>query len=537
MITQSVRGRILAAIAVLAACGSVLADETSVRTEEALEFGRRIYMEGTLSSGESLVATVSQDVEITGDFVVCGECHRKSGLGASEGEFVTPPVVGSILYEDWQLPTSRPPAPPVLRPAYDYDSLAASIRDGISSTGEEFSMLMPRYPLSDEDMGYLIAYLDSLSAGPDPGVTETDIHFATILTDDVTPEARKALLDVMEQFIVQKNTETRYESKRASSGPWHKDWMFKRYRKWVLHTWELSGPESSWRAQLDALYADEPVFAVTNGVTGGSWAPVHEFCEQNGLPCLFPTTNLPVVDRQDFYSVYLSKGITLEAEAIAQQLIEARVPPEQVLQVYLPNNAESRMAAAALEKILGPEAALVALTEFDTANIEGRSLVAWLGVDEVNSIDVTASAQIYLSGSLLRAQEASLNESVRTRARLVYSTELPGMTESLLARSTGWFRFKRIHAPDHEAIQANAYFTMKMVGGGLFAIGNYFSRDFFIESIEHMVDNAIYTSIYPYMSLAPRQRFVSKGVKIAKFDEDNVDELVTVVDWLIPDFN
>ena len=85
-------------------------------------------------------------------------------------------------------------------------------------------MLMPRYPLSDEDMGYLIAYLESLDAGPDPGVTETDIHFATILTDDVVPEARKALLDVMEQFIVQKNTETRYESKRASSGPWHKDW-------------------------------------------------------------------------------------------------------------------------------------------------------------------------------------------------------------------------------------------------------------------------------------------------------------------------
>jgi hypothetical protein len=446
MIISSARGRILAAIAVLAACGSVLAAETAVRTEEALEFGRRIYMEGILSSGESLVATVSQDVEITGGFVVCGECHRKSGLGASEGQFVTPPVVGPILYEPMQLPTSRPPAPPVLRPAYDYDSLA---------DGSDFNMLMPRYPLSDEDMGYLIAYLESLDAGPDPGVTDTHIHFATILTDDVGPEARKAMLDVMEQFIAQKNTETRYESKRASSGPWHKDWMFKRYRKWVLHTWQLSGPADSWGEQLEKLYADEPVFAVVNGVTGGSWAPVHEFCERNSLPCLFPTTNLPVVDRQDFYSVYLSKGITLEAEAIAQQLIEAQVPPEQVLQVYLPDNVESRAASAALEKILGPETARVALTEFDTVDVEGRSLVAWLGVDEVNSIDTTAAAQIYLSGSLLRAQEAALHESVRTRARLVYSTELPGMTESLLARSTGWFRFKRIHAPDHEAIQAD----------------------------------------------------------------------------------
>jgi hypothetical protein len=76
---------------------------------------------------------------------------------------------------------------------------------------------------------------------------------------------------------------------------------------------------------------------------------------------------------------------------------------------------------------------------------------------------------------------------------------------------------------------------MKMIGGGLFGIGTYFNRDFFIENIEHMVDNATYTSVYPYMSLAPEQRFVSKGARIGAFDSDNPDRLVTVVDWLIPD--
>jgi hypothetical protein len=122
---------------------------------------------------------------------------------------------------------------------------------------------------------------------------------------------------------------------------------------------------------------------------------------------------------------------------------------------------------------------------------------------------------------------------LKQNAQIVYSTALPSETARLLARSTGWFRFKRIYDPQHKAIQGNAYFTMKMIGGGLFGIGTYFNRDFFIESIEHMVDNATYTSVYPYMSLAPEQRFVSKGVRIGAFGDDG--RLVTVVNWLVPD--
>ncbi len=523
----------LAASASLLVCAGVLADSAS-SPEDAVELGRRIYMDGVLSSGEPLTATVSGDVEITGDFVVCGECHRRSGIGASEGESVAPPVVGSLLYQPLQLPTSRPPAPPVQRPAYTRETLAASIRDGISSNGSEFSMLMPRYPLSDEDMGNLIAYLESLSAGPDPGVTDLDIHFATIVTDDVEPAARKAMLDVMEQFIVQKNSETRYETKRATSGPWHKDWMFKPYRKWVLHTWELSGPPSSWRGQLEDLYAAQPVFAVLNGLSGGSWEPMHEFCEGNHVPCLFPTTDLPVVDREDFYNIYLSKGITIEAKAVAQKLIDDGVGADAVVQIYSSDNAESRAAAQALRGLLGEGARSVEKAALGAGDLTAPVLVAWLDHEDVNALPDIDGQAIYLSGALLAGREGQLNDAIKKKAWLVYSTEIPGETARLLARSTGWFRFKRIYAPDYEATQANAYFTMKMLGGGLFAIHNFFSRDYFIESIEHMVDNATYTSVYPRISLAPEQRFVSKGAKIARFDAEDPDRLVTVVDWMVP---
>ena len=67
-------------------------------------------------------------------------------------------------------------------------------------------------------------------------------------------------------------------------------------------------------------YREQPVFAVVNGVVPGDWRPLHEFCEEFQVPCLFPTTDLPVIDEEDFYTVYLSKGMVLEGEGIAYHL-------------------------------------------------------------------------------------------------------------------------------------------------------------------------------------------------------------------------
>lgn len=522
------RAATLAALAFF--CCDAQADETAADADP-IELGRRVYEEGLSSSGEPVTALVSGDVEISGEYVVCGQCHRRSGLGASEGPSIAPPVVGALLYEPFQLPTSRPPEPPVLRPAYTRETLAKSIRAGVSSNGEEFSMLMPRYPLSDQDMDNLIAYLEWLDVDPDPGVTDSEIHFATIITDDVDPAARKALLDVMDVFVEQKNTETRYESKRADRGPWHKDWMFKPYRKWMIHEWAIEGPEETWNAQLQSLYEQQPVFAILNGVSGRSWAPVHAFCEAEQIPCLFPTTDLPVADREDFYNVYLSRGMTIEARAIAGRLASEDIGFADVVQVYDPDDPRSNASADVLRELSAGE--INTLTLSDLRDVKARAVVGWIDADALTGLENVQAQQVYLSGALLAGHEAQVPEGLKQAASIVYSTEIPGQTARLLMRSTGWFRFKRIYSRQHEAIQANAYFALKMAGGVLAKIRGFFERDYFIETIEHMVDNATYTSVYPHMSLAPEQRFVSKGVRIAHFDE--AGQLVADDTWLVPD--
>jgi hypothetical protein len=71
--------------------------------------GKRMYREGLLPSGELMTGLYAGDVSITGEQVICGKCHRRSGLGASEGQEVVPAVTGDILYKPLRTPTSKLP--------------------------------------------------------------------------------------------------------------------------------------------------------------------------------------------------------------------------------------------------------------------------------------------------------------------------------------------------------------------------------------------------------------------------------------------
>lgn len=521
---------------------------------EQLENGRRMYHEGLLPTGEQITAIVRGDVSLGGEIVICGTCHRRSGLGSSEGEQVIPAVAAEALFTPLRLPTSTQPSAPLQRPAYDHATLKRAIREGIDANGQPMDPLMPRYAsLTDADLDTLIAYLRTLSATPSPGVDERDIHFATIVAGPVAPEKRKALLDVMQVYLEQKNRETRYETKRKEHPMWHKQWMFAPYRKWVLHVWEIDGPSETWRAQLDALYQERPVFAVLSGVAEGSWRPMHEFCETTRLPCLFPTTDLPVIAEDDFYPVYLSKGMTLEGEIISRHRQDAGDADAALVQVFREHDERARTAAAALQASRGgmpvrdvvwrdkasrPDAAFWSKLLDDT---QGTALSLWMSADDTMELwpvlasrGGSAPQAIYLSTTLFGADPESLPAAARERVLLVHTRELPSRLNRLLARSTGWFRVKKIYAPQLKQVQANAYFALKVIGDALRHARGYFFRDYVLERIEHMLDSVPYTSVYPRISLAPEQRFASKGGYITRFTGSERPTLVAVTDWFTP---
>ncbi|MFM0390178.1 c-type cytochrome, partial [Paraburkholderia dipogonis] len=229
-------------------------------------------------------------VNLRGAAAACMNCHRRSGLGSREGNNNIPPITDRYLVhprvenpEEFDLPYI--PGMRTNREPYTDATIARAIREGLDSEGKPLSNLMPQYALNDTDMAALIGYLKRLDRRRPAGVTDTVLHFATIITPDADPVKRRGMLDVLKQYFDDKNVFPLGATPPLRSS---RKMMFMVNRRWELHVWELNGPPSTWHEQLRRYLAEQPVFAVLSGLGGKNWAPVHEFCEQEAVPCLFP---------------------------------------------------------------------------------------------------------------------------------------------------------------------------------------------------------------------------------------------------------
>ncbi|WP_175108542.1 c-type cytochrome, partial [Pararobbsia alpina] len=165
--------------------------------------GEAIFQRGIAGSGEPVEATHAGGMRMSGAAAACMNCHRRSGLGSREGNSTIPPISGQYLFhprvqnpDELDIPyidgmrTNREP--------YTDATIARAIREGLDSEGRPLSYLMPQFVLNDADMAAVIGYLKRLDRRRAPGVTDTVLHFATIITPDADPVKRRGMLDVLE---------------------------------------------------------------------------------------------------------------------------------------------------------------------------------------------------------------------------------------------------------------------------------------------------------------------------------------------------
>jgi hypothetical protein len=65
-------------------------------------------------------------------------------------------------------------------------------------------------------------------------------------------------------------------------------------------------------------------------------------------------------------------------------------------------------------------------------------------------------------------------------------------------------------------------------------MAGYYSREYLIERIEHMVDRMLTSSVYPRLSLASGQRYASRGAYLVRVGGDAGFKLVPVSEWIVP---
>ena len=572
-------------------------------TANQLELGRRIYVEGILPSGATLTGTRFGNATVSGTDAACVNCHRPSGMGEVEGDIQVPPITGKFLFSganDKQLATMDPRVSKEFNKThapYTRASLAAAIRHGVNVSGRDMDVAMPRYNLTDSELEALSAYLGQLSTQWSPGVTQDEIRFATVITPDVDPLRRKALLDMMRTIIRQKNASTQntkqgYSRHHMTSAA---ELILGTERTWDLDVWELKGAPDTWGEQLKAQYSKNPVFALISGASFGNWQPVHDFCDQEKVPCWFPSVDLPSRTPSP-YSFYFSDGVTLEANVLARHLLSSNALPNHVIQVYRAATAGQGAAQELKHALAGatvnvedveinPEAkAGDAFAGLSGHVKKGDIVIYWLRQDDISllgKLKPFSGVDSYFSSRLANAEHIDLPAAWKKTSHLIYIYELPQKRKLNLVYFQAWMNMHKFPVID-EAMQSEVFFASNYLTDTTAEMLNNLYRDYLVERAETMMDkregtkseqetrdrlflgkpgdlvrrhgeftakadvrlpivassdaSAIShgTTMFRHLSLGPGQRFASKGGYIVRFADDHSETLVEESDWIVP---
>ena len=534
---------------------STIAGIAGLPQAEALRLGERMYREGILPSGEPMQAFVKGDIPVTGTSFTCISCHLRSGLGSIEGGVVTPPTNGKILFQPLKLLYKgyEVPSVPPIRPAYTDESLAEVLQGGIDPSGRVLNEIMPRYHLPEKEMAILIFYLKSLSSEFSPGVLNDTIRFATVISDDVTPQDRDAMIAMLEYYIKLKNNSAiayKTDPKQnlmAKSMLQSKETVYKRIS---LSQWVLKGPPETWRSQLEEYSRREPVFALIGGITTGEWKPVHDFCESNHIPCLFPLTDFPVISETGWYTLYLSKGYYQEGEAAARYLNSKDESLKgKAVVLIVSSSHEGAALASGFQQTwsdLGHQPPVTVILKKGEAlskkllkqvldKEKPASIILWVGPEALPALETLATASgkpeiVLVSSSYLKESIWTLNEDIRDITYIAYPFILPQeeakskvyvplLREPKLSDSKSQFILKRTFP----VILAMSQALIEMKG-------NYY-RDNFLDVISMMMDQKV--RLYERLSFGPGQRYASKGCYIVQLTKGPNPELVKRSDWVI----
>jgi len=529
-----------------------------VPAAEALRLGEMMYHKGLLPSGKPMPALVQGGIEMDGSMSSCTNCHLPSGLGSLEGGVFSPPTNGARLYAprrgQFDIPGStmkRAMAFVADRPAYTDESLAEVLLIGVDPAGRTLSEVMPRYELDKKEMEIMIYYLRNLSSVYSPGLTPDTISFATIITDEVSSADRDAFLQPLDAFI-RDDWNARV---KLVSDQWNAAWKRspdspKAFRKIELDVWVLKGSPDSWGKQLEEYYRQKPVFAVLGGITTGKWAPMHDFCEKNRIPCLLPITDLPVISESDRYTFYISKGVYQEGEAAAKYLSRVFSLPadNRIVQIFREDDRGRALARGFDDTWVKLGTSTVINRAIPSGEKIGEDFwkklsaaypkavfLIWLGPADLTGIGSLAESgnkPLFFSSTLLAGEYAKLPDSIRDATFIMYPNRLDENVEYSRTVLNNWLRFKKLPQSNMK-IASQVFFLKSVFSEALNSTAGEFYREYFLDIMDEGRDQLQTSITYPALSFGPGQRYASKGCYVISITKGDKPKVVKQSEWVI----
>ncbi len=236
--------------------------------------GKALFRTGAGAAGPIGAVVGAGQVEVTAASLPCASCHGRDGRGRPEGAVAPPDITAAALR------------------GYDQAAIVAAVTLGRARDGRPLDPVMPRYRLSLADAGHLTAYLKTLGAAPEPGLTPDRLVLGTILSRPDAPAGQ-----LLQAF---------FERLNAAGG------LFGRNIELVV-----APPADSPSAAARRLLAERPVFALVAPWIAQDERGFADLAEAEDLPAIGAETLRPDAAGPAPHGVFfLDGGVPAEAQAL-----------------------------------------------------------------------------------------------------------------------------------------------------------------------------------------------------------------------------
>jgi hypothetical protein len=272
---------------------------------------------------------------------------------------------------------------------------------------------------------------------------------------------------------------------------------------------------------------------------------VHSFCQQEKVPCLFPSIPLPP-ENQGFYPFYFSRGVALEAEVLAKHLRDqGKNAPQRFVQVYRDDEV-GRGAAEVFQRSLkdldirfetlvlkgGDSSELTRAMSTLTAR---DGVMLWMNPADIKLLGGIDSkllpANVYISGFLAEGHYQNMAENLKRLVHVIYPYDLGSKSLANLTKLKAWLKMWKLPLVD-DTFQSEVFFNLLLLTDITSQMLDNYYRDYMVERTEDMLSLGANVTTYPNLELAYGQRFASKGAFIAHFGSDG--KLVAESEWIVP---
>jgi ABC-type branched-subunit amino acid transport system substrate-binding protein len=514
--------------------------------------GRSLFQRGQSVRGEPLMGFLAPErVELSGEVSACARCHGPGGRGSREGGVevpdITPGSLGHVRTRAVGEVEDR------ARPAYTRETLLRAVTEGVSASGRELGVAMPRYALGEVEREELLAYLQQLGDQPDPGVTASTLTVgaALPLSGRLGPLGHEAAAVVRAVFadvnasggIFRRKLELVVEDDAALHARPERSLGRQAVEGEAPSRARPGGPAAE--PDATARLLDRGVLAMVASVRQGA-LPSDALLAQEGVPLVLPLTLGGGASDEDAPVFLLYPDEPALARLTVQHLARLHEPElrrKPLAVAHAGGEAGSAWARAVRQEAerreLAPPVELAPGADGTLTDLEA-TVTRWASAPPAEVLYAGTSAGL---GALLRALEAhapgvpvfapaSLADPVVVgssagRVRFVYPAGLGARAPDLKAFAA--FMERHGLEPGHTAFQLGAYAAARVLVEALTRTGADVTRASLVEHLEALRD--FDTGVSPPVTFGINRRVGVQGAQLAEL-EVATGRLVAASEWI-----